>query len=45
MTEKGLTPDATVTTKDIAYAGAAGQQKARVYTPAGAGANTTAAVG
>jgi len=40
MTEKGIAPDATVTTKDIMYAGGAGPQKARVYTPAGAGVNT-----
>ena len=40
MTEKGLAPDTTVTTKDITYAAGVGSQKARVYTPAGAGANT-----
>jgi acetyl esterase/lipase len=36
MTEKGLTPDMTVTTKDMTYPGAGGAQKARVYTPPGA---------
>ncbi|MBO9547151.1 alpha/beta hydrolase [Caulobacter sp.] len=40
MKEKGIAADTTVTTKDIAYTAGAGSQKARVYTPVGAGANT-----
>jgi acetyl esterase len=40
MKERGIAADTSVTTKDITYAASAGPQKARVYTPAGAGANT-----
>ena len=36
MAEKGLTPDMTVTTKDVTYPTAGGVQKARVYMPPGA---------
>ena len=38
MMKQGMStaPDPAVTTKDITYPGAAGPQKARVYTPAGA---------
>lgn len=36
MTEQGIAPDTTVSTRDTTYPGAAGPQKARVYTPPGA---------